>query len=141
MFCPECGTEVQSGKFCSKCGKYNSAASSNVVAPTPNTSSTSSTSSSTVKLLFPKNPVPSKWIAAWALLLPGIPQFILGQTPKGFLFVGFAIACAIIPYCYPGGTLALGGICIFSALKAIDTWRSGKPITTWEDVPPKDYKP
>lgn len=135
MFCTKCGNEVSSGtRFCPKCGKELSSSTSN-------TSTATGTRDQVNKddLIFPKEKVPSKWIAAWSLLLPGVPQFILGQTPKGFMILGFSILCAFIPNLYPWGSLAVSIMSIMNACKAIDTLRSGKPITKWNDVPPPGY--
>lgn len=119
-------------KFCPGCGK-----ASDVV---NNVSSAIGTRDqvNNSELIYPKDKVPPKAILLWCLLLPGIPQFILGQTGKGLMLLAFGIMCAIIPGLYPYGTLVVGVISVVAGNKAINTLRSGKPITKWDDNPPKE---
>lgn len=133
MYCTKCGKEMSGNeKFCPGCGK-----ASDVVT---NVSSAVGTRDqvNNSELIYPKDKVPSKAILLWCLLLPGIPQFILGQTGKGLMLLAFGIMCAIIPGLYPYGTLVVGVISVVAGNKAINTLRSGKPITKWDDNPPRE---
>jgi TM2 domain-containing membrane protein YozV len=135
MYCTSCGNEANPGaRFCSKCGKeFNSSSM--------NTSNSVGTRDQVKKeeLIYPKDKIPSKWIIAWSLLLPGIPQFILGQSYKGVMFVAFAIVFFFIPDLPFVVSVVMGVMSMLQANKAINTLRSGKPITKWDDVPPPGY--
>jgi hypothetical protein len=119
MFCSNCGNKINNTEFCSKCG---------------NKSSQSAKDQRDPNLIYPKDPPHSRWVAAWSLIIPGVSQFILGQTALGFICIGMVILNVMLPTPDQLG-FALGTIISISAfmaaLRSINILKTGKPVDKW----------
>lgn len=77
---------------------------------------------------------PSSWVALWGLLLPGLPQIILGQTAKGLfimvLIIVMTLSVALVPI---AGFLNIGFM-IDATRVAAKIRRMGR-VEPWEFMP------
>jgi|WetSurMetagenome_2_1015567.scaffolds.fasta_scaffold253716_1 TM2 domain-containing membrane protein YozV len=135
MFCTRCGKDLPNGTaYCPDCGTEVKQNPTWVTTPQPTSTGTRDQTKS--NLIYPKSKIPSKWIAAWSFLFPGISQCILGQVGKGIMYmalcivVGLILANVDIGY---GASIGFGIAACIDAMKAIDRLRAGKPIGKWDN--------